>query len=321
MAEIKATSFRINEDDLAKFKEFADKEGYNQAEAFKSILNTVEMATAKNLIKDRAKEVETFQDTINRLMGYYLNSLEVNQNSEERIREELQKELTTKDNTISNLQEQLDKFKIDNNNLKDTSKEISNKNNILQDQLDKSIKENEDKINSLEIANRNNTNLQDQLAEYKEFKNENVTIKKQLEHLQEALTEKSNTISTLINNIKQLEDKTKTDTDMINFYKEQLDANKEEKRDLSKSLVEKEKSHKEEINVLGEKSKIDILELKETHKIAIAEKIEQLNSKHELELGKKDFESTQLRNELEQLKSKTAKKDTKISKTSSDIKE
>ena len=66
MADIKATSFRINEDDIAKFKEFAEEQGYNQAEAFKSIMQTVEMAKAKNMIKDRGKEIETFQDKIGR---------------------------------------------------------------------------------------------------------------------------------------------------------------------------------------------------------------------------------------------------------------
>ena len=83
MADIKATSFRVSDEDIAKFKEFADKEGYNQAEAFKSIMQTVEMAKAKNIIKDRAKEVEVFQNTINDLMSYFLNSLNVNQTSEE----------------------------------------------------------------------------------------------------------------------------------------------------------------------------------------------------------------------------------------------
>ena len=71
MAEIKATSFRVSEEDIAKFKEFAEEQGYNQAEAFKSIMQTVEMAKAKNMIKDRAKEIEVFQDTINNLMSMF----------------------------------------------------------------------------------------------------------------------------------------------------------------------------------------------------------------------------------------------------------
>ena len=114
MAEIKATSFRVSEEDIAKFKEFAEENGYNQAEAFKSIIQTMEMAKAKGMIKDRAKEIEVFQNTINNLMSMFLNSLNVNQTSEERIREELSQELQTKDNTIGNLYEQLQDLKADN---------------------------------------------------------------------------------------------------------------------------------------------------------------------------------------------------------------
>jgi len=101
---------------------FRGRFGKIQADGFKSIMQSVEMAQAKNLIKDRAKEVETFQDTINRLMGYYLNSLEVNQSSEERIREELSKELSTKDNTISALYEQVQDLKADNETFKGNEK-------------------------------------------------------------------------------------------------------------------------------------------------------------------------------------------------------
>ena len=154
MADIKATSFRISEDDIAKFKEFADKEGYNQAEAFKSIMQTVEMAKAKNMIKDRAKEIEVFQDTINNLMSMFLNSLNVNQTSEERIREELSQELQTKDNTISNLYEQLQDIKAEKNRIEEEKKQL-NKDvesyEIIGEQLNKTKEEqqkNIDKLNS-----------------------------------------------------------------------------------------------------------------------------------------------------------------------------
>ena len=137
MADIKATSFRVSDEDIAKFKEFADKEGYNQAEAFKSIMQTVEMAKAKNIIKDRAKEVEVFQNTINDLMSYFLNSLNVNQTSEERIREELSQELQTKDNTISTMYDQLQEVKAENKALKDNAKELNDNIKIINEEVKK----------------------------------------------------------------------------------------------------------------------------------------------------------------------------------------
>ena len=176
MAEIKATSFRVSEEDIVKFKEFAEENGYNQAEAFKSMMQTLEMAKAKNVIKDRAKEIEVFQDTINKQMEMFLNSLNVNQTSEERIREELSKELNTKDNTISNLQEQLQNVKAENSNLKEMNKDKDSVIKQTDEEIKKLQKEIEDKEKSIDKLNSNNDLLQEQLQEYRKYKDRN-TIK------------------------------------------------------------------------------------------------------------------------------------------------
>ena len=111
MAEIKGTSLRVNEDDLKKFKEYMKEFDLTQAETFQAIINSFEMANAKNLITDRAKEIEVFQSTVNNLTSMFISSLAINQTSEERIRESLSAELNTKDKLISNLQEDKDKYK------------------------------------------------------------------------------------------------------------------------------------------------------------------------------------------------------------------
>ncbi|MGL5087338.1 MAG: hypothetical protein ACRC68_16755, partial [Clostridium sp.] len=109
--EIKAVSFRLVEEDIQKFREIADQQGLNQAEMFQGLMNSFEMAKAKGQITDRAKEIEIFQDTVNNLMGMFINSLAINQSSEERIREVLSLELNTKDKTIADLQEYKEKMK------------------------------------------------------------------------------------------------------------------------------------------------------------------------------------------------------------------
>lgn len=73
--EIKALSFRLADDDTQKFREFADEQGLNQAEMFQSLMNSFEMAKAKGMITDRAKEIEVFQDTVNTLMNMFINSI------------------------------------------------------------------------------------------------------------------------------------------------------------------------------------------------------------------------------------------------------
>ncbi|MGL6119396.1 MAG: hypothetical protein ACRC0V_02720, partial [Fusobacteriaceae bacterium] len=109
--EIKAVSFRLIEEDIQKFREVAEQQGLNQAEMFQSLMNSFEMAKAKGQITDRAKEIEVFQDTVNNLVSMFINSLAINQTSEERIRETLSLELNTKDKTIADLQEYKEKMK------------------------------------------------------------------------------------------------------------------------------------------------------------------------------------------------------------------
>lgn len=294
MAEIKATSFRIIDEDAEKFKQFMEKEGIKtQADGFKAIMQSVEIAQAKGIIKDRAKEIETFQDTINRLMGYYLNSLEVNQSSEERIREELSKELQTKDNTISTMFEQLEE-------LKSTVKHKSEQYNILegklQDTQEALMGKSQDLIRlekQVDKLNSNNDLLQEQLQEYKGYKDNYKKLEKDLEQLKSDVDRKDVVIQGFTTDNQQLKDKINNDSEMINFYK----SNNAELKDNIKVLEDK-------YNKQIENTKVD-------HEKALQEQIkvtaEQLNNKHEVEIAKKDLELQKLQNEIELLKSKAHK--------------
>jgi chromosome segregation ATPase len=298
MADLKATSFRLNEEDLEKFKQFMDNEGIKtQAEGFKAIMQSVEMAKAKGMIKDRAKEIEVFQDTINNLMSYFLNSLNVNQTSEERIREELQKELSTKDNTISALYEQVQELKADNETFKGNEKIKETIIKQASEEVKKLQKDIEDKQSQLDIANRNNNNLQDQVAEYKQYKDNYKTIEKELEQLKAEHEALKDTNNKLTNDNVLLNDKVKNNSDMIEFYK----SNNVELKDNIKALEIEHKQAIQEvkteaIRVLDERIKAKKQEL-------INKEIE-LNNKYDIEVGKKDLEIQKLKNDIEQLKVK-----------------
>jgi chromosome segregation ATPase len=305
MAEIKATSFRIIDEDNEKFKQFMEKEGYKtQAEGFKAVLQAVEVAQAKNAIKDRAKEIETFQDTINKLVGYYLNSLEVNQNSEERIREELSKELQTKDNTISTMYEQLE-------DLKSTMKYKTEQYNIsegkLQETQEALMSKSQDCIRlekQVDKLNSNNDLLQEQLQEYKGYKDNYKKLEKDLEMLKSDIERKDVIIQGLTTDNQQLKDKITNLSDMAEFYKNEIN-NKD------KSINE----YKLDIKALEDKYNKQIEEVKAEHEKAIHEQLENtignLNSKHEVELSKKDLEIEKLNNLVEQLQNKNKKKPVK----------
>lgn len=300
MADVKATSFRVNEEDIAKFKEFADKEGYNQAEAFKSIMQTVEMAKAKNMIKDRAKEIEVFQDTINNLMSMFLNSLNVNQTSEERIREELSQELQTKDNTITILHEQLQDTKNENKELDRLFNNYKASEKILREELEKVNADIIEKQKNIDKLNSNNDLLQEQLKEYKTYRDDYKNLNAQFENLKadhEALKENNNKLS---NDNELLNNKITANSDMITFYKDEIEIK-------NKSIEEYKVNTKE----LEDKYNKQIQEVKAEHEKAIHEQLENtisnLNSKHEIELSKKDLEIQKLNNEIDKLKKSSSK--------------
>lgn len=301
MADIKATSFRVNDDDIAKFKEFAEKEGYNQAEAFKSVMQTVEMAKAKSLIKDRAKEIEVFQDTINNLMSMFLNSLNVNQASEERIREELSLELQTKDNTISNLYEQLQEVKADNKVLKDSNKESNDNLKVANEEIKKLNNDILDKTKNIDKLNSNNDLLQEQLKEYKQYKDNYKNLANELEQLKAELEDLKDNSNKLSNNNELLNNKVKANEDIINFYKTEI-----ENKDISIG------EYRADIRELESKFNKQIEDIQKANEKSLNEQlknnIDNLNSKHEIELSKKDLEIQRLNNLLEQLQPQTKTK-------------
>lgn len=298
MAEIKATSFRVSEEDIAKFKEFAEEQGYNQAEAFKSIMQTVEMAKAKNMIKDRGKEIETFQDTINRLMSMFINSLEVNQTSEERIREELSKDLQTKENTIGYLHEELQNLKSRCSELESRYKDSTDALNIITEKNDDLLEDIKDKQKNIDKLNSNNDLLQEQLQEYKEYKVNYKKLEQQISELESKNSSLQKDIDIKNNSIDQLKGEIENNQKIQEFYKNALE-------DKNKTIAE----YKSDMKALENKYNKSISEIKEEHNQYIAtlkieneksleEKLSNSINRYEIEISKKDLEIDKLKAEI-----------------------
>jgi chromosome segregation ATPase len=299
---IKPATFRLSEDDINRFKEFASQNNLNQQEAFTSLLNTLELNNAKSALGDRAKSIEVFQTTVNSLVKFYINSLEENTTAEDRIREELNVQISTKDNTISALYEQVQDLKNERDSLKNKIAELEDKNKLLSDKNDKLEADIIDKSRAIEIANRNNNNLQDQVAEYKEYKNINIELEKSLESLKKDNGSLASDKTSLGNVVTKLQGEIDNKDNMIIFYKDQV-----EKFELA------EKDSKAEIKNLQDKYAGEIDKLKADHKIELENSLkvleERLMDKSNLELQKKDLEMQKLQNEIDKLKVKlTVKK-------------
>ena len=289
MAEIKGTSLRVNEDDLKKFKEYMKEFDLTQAETFQAIINSFEMAKAKNLITDRAKEIEVFQSTVNNLTSMFISSLAINQTSEERIRESLSAELNTKDKLISNLQEE-DKYKDKIKALSTSVEEYENTINKINSNLYKSNKDNEDKTLTINNQLEQIKILNEIVAEYKEFKDTN----KVLAHSNKELTKNNND---LVHENLDLKDKISNVKDMNKFYKEQILKLEEEVRKLNAENNNNKDKYEKEIELLKNTQNKKIDDIKLENKMKLEEKEKDFENRLE-------FEKEKIQLEVEKINSK-----------------
>lgn len=287
MSEIKPVSFRIGEEEQEKFKAYATENGFNQADAFKSLMSMLELENARNTLGNRAKAIDAFKETTNRLINFYLNALEENVTTEDRMREELYKEIKVKEDTIANIMDQLGELKDSEVKLKDNLQAAEEINNNLQEEITKVNTELQDKNKQIEILNRNNNTLQEQLNEYKEYKEANKVLEKQIQELKLLDLKKQKELDDLINKNKQNEDKIKNDKEMLDFYKN----NSIEMKDTLRGLEDKYNK--------------DIADIKEEYKKDLEKELkaleDNLKNKCALELSKKDLEIEKLKISIEQL--------------------
>ena len=177
------TTFRITSTTNDKFKELAQSFGFTQEEMLSNLISTYELENAKALIINREKEIAEFQSHVSRLVNIYLNSLELNQNSETRIHEKYSEQLNTKVEMINLLQNKIAEMKdnVENQNLLLTN--TLNENAKLTDEVDnlkdtlgtkeKLIKEYIEKIDTFSSL----------ITEYTEYKNDYMKLKDKLDSL------------------------------------------------------------------------------------------------------------------------------------------
>lgn len=284
MSEIKQATFRLNDEDINAFREMTDKSGMNQAEMFQGLLNAFEMSRARNQIGDRGKEIDTFQTTVNTLMGMFLNSLAINQTSEERIRETLSLELNTKDTTIKDLQEEKKKLKEEVAALReslDTKAKIAK---VAENELEKLSKETEaitEKLNK-DLAEKSETinSLQGQLqtlneiiAEYKPYKDTNVGLEDKLKEL-------SKTIADLTAANKDMNSQLNNETKMKEFYEKEVKDLKISIEKINAETRTLDQHHKQEFESLDQEHREELKLMEQHHK----QELKAMDQQHKQEL-------------------------------------
>lgn len=292
--EIKGVSFRLGEEDIQKFREFAEEQGLNQAEMFQAMINNFEIARAKNSFSDRAKEIETFQVTVNTLIGMFVNSLAINQTSEERIRDAMSLELSSKDKIITDLQAQYKATKDELESIEKRfgvqSEEVVRLTAISEAwskdlvQKDKSIADYQSQVKI----------LNETIAECRLYRDEYKKLESQIAELSKQLTDTQNENANLVSQNQNLED-------MKNFYMNQAESFKDAERAARRLLS----SHNAQINELKadqfEEMKKIRAELESKFAAELKERIEFERAKFQLELDKAAHREENLQSTLQEL--------------------
>lgn len=289
-------TYRLTDGTNSKFKSLAEGLSKTQEETMNIILSAYELDVTKSNMPDRAKEIDEFNNHVKRLFDIYKNSLEINKNCEETIRIELSKQVEKKEKTITSLQEQLNKSKI---NLES-----------LNTDLLMALKENETyKEEILNLKNLLKSN-EDLMAEYKEkvdtfssMLNEYIRYKDQHNESEFVINSLKGEIQDLNLKIRELEldknnleDKIKLINQVSNEYKENV-KQLENKHSIEIKVIKEE--HKTEIQILEEKHSTEISNISEQ----IENKIKVETNKELLERDKAIFEKDKIINDLkEQIK-------------------
>lgn len=301
MSEIKPVTFRLDTNTTEKFKELASALGLTQDKMLLDLISAFELEQAKLTLTDRGKEIEEFQEIAHRMIRIYTNSLELNKSSEERIRDKFTEQLIQKQDLITNLQEQVNKYKEDakskdillSKTLDDNKKlksELDNITSIIEtkealvqeyvskiDTLTSLVTEYsiyKDTIEDVKVDLDNEKKSSEALSyENKNLSLENDNLRKQIDVLQGRIEEYKDTIKTMREEHKQdmLELKSEKDNIII---------------DNRKIVEEIQAKHSKEINNIKDNNDKTITELKEDYKNDIKEIEERLKEKMEMEIDK-----------------------------------
>lgn len=108
MGDIKQTNFRVDQETVVAFRKFCEENGMNQAQGFDHVMQVVEMDKAKAAVPGSAKDIETFELYVKKIMGAYMKSIEDYNNAKETAKEQFASALESKDKMIQDLQKKVE---------------------------------------------------------------------------------------------------------------------------------------------------------------------------------------------------------------------
>ena len=108
MADTKAVySVRADESTIAQIKEVTEQFP-NANDAFRALLNSYEMSQAKSVLHGQETSIDDFQSHVDSLLRAYISVLDLTANTEQRVRQDFNELLESKDKIIADLQKRLE---------------------------------------------------------------------------------------------------------------------------------------------------------------------------------------------------------------------
>lgn len=295
MGEIKATTFRLSEETIKSFRETAETHGMTQEQCLANLLHVFELKEAKEVFKDRKKEIEIFEEYISRIQNLYLTSLEINLTEEERFKTEFNNDLEEKSNIIISLNKEIKSLKDKNEKLQEEILELKESLNKKETSLkvyDEMQAQNKFLINKI---TKDNESLSIKIKDLEEINLKSKDFEILNKDLQDKISISNNTIVEKDLYIKSIESK-------LEFLQSSLIQSKDEIESIKVSNKEEISKLKEEFH---REKKLATDELKEN-----LEKYYELKVSTELKfaLSEKDKEIEKLKLEIKTLKEKNKEK-------------
>lgn len=201
-------TIRVDDETMEKFRKLSKEEFGNQGQCLSSLLNLYEMEQSKYILADRKNEIESFQSYLNKIGDLFVTSLQLNNDTEQRVRSEFERLLTSKENTIQDLQSKVSELSTSlnfNYELVKQDKEnietliVSNKE--LQENVEKTNKAHEESLRDKDNLNKALTDTcneskkiieqlrfdaqatEDKIKEFNDIKSENARLLSEVEHI------------------------------------------------------------------------------------------------------------------------------------------
>lgn len=247
-------TIRTDEEIKAKFKALAENLG-NQGTALESLLNAYEMQNAKDVLTERKTDIEDFDTHLQAISSAFLHSLEITENTTERVRAEFQSRLESKDLTISDLQERIRQAEQAEQTAREQATAVECELSAMNEQT------------SIQLANLNS---------------ELDSVKKALATATEQVTDKQSLLDEYIKRLAKAE----KESDELPELKEKISIAEQAKRTaeqeterLTAELAKQKVEFEAQINMLKQEHKVDKQSAVLDERQKATERIEHLNDK------------------------------------------